>query len=175
MHRRGMLWRCLGLLGLSSAFATALSGGTTPYRRPKTPIHLPLDKVAEPWRPLMFDALFSAPEPARRQPSDVLLKGVLLRVPRRTGPATELKAFCLQCPHELCFVNLAESADLAFVAPDVESDHPLVVCPCHFSVFDPVADGARLSGPAQRGLYRFRLKVGQSQVEVLGIEEAAFK
>ena len=39
--------------------------------------------------------------------------------------------------------------------------------------FDPLADGARVSGPANRGLYRFRLKVRRSGVEIIEVEEEA--
>lgn len=174
MLRRGMLQRCLSLLGLAGVFPRIALGAGPIFRRPRTPVSLPLDAVKAPWSSLRFDARFPAPHATPGKPPDVLLKGILLRVPAPKG-GTRLKAFCLHCPHELCYVNLARPADLAFVAPDVEADHPLAVCPCHFSVFDPVADGARLAGPSPRGLYRFRLERGERSVEVVGVEEAALK
>jgi hypothetical protein len=45
------------------------------------------------------------------------------------------------------------------------------VCPCHFSVFNPVSDGALISGPAYRGLYRFKVQVEQDIVKITQVEE----
>ena len=169
--RRAMLWRCLSFLGLCSPLASAALARQGGYRRLDSPVVLPLEDVAEAWHPYPFSAFFSAQPMAGGPSGNILLKGVVLRLPRRSG--TELKAFCLHCPHELCFVNFTEDAELGLVAPAVESDHPLFVCPCHFSVFDPLADGARVSGPADRGLYRFRLRVRRSGVEIVEVEETA--
>ena len=48
---------------------------------------------------------------------------------------------------------------------------PVHVCPCHTSTFR-VEDGERLSGPAPRGLCRFRVtKVGDASVEIAEVEE----
>ena len=53
----------------------------------------------------------------------------------------------------------------------VAPGYPLFVCPCHFSVFDPLSEGATLGGPAFRGLYRFKLQVWQETVEITQVEE----
>lgn len=50
----------------------------------------------------------------------------------------------------------------------------MFLCPCHFSVFDPAADGQRLAGPAARGLYRFAVSVSRSEATVTAVETAAF-
>jgi len=50
-------------------------------------------------------------------------------------------------------------------------DHPLLVCPCHFSVFDPLQDGDVLNGPAHRGLYRFRLATSGTKIQITQVEE----
>ncbi len=174
INRRGMLWRCLSFLALCWPFSIAWSAPLFQYRRPKSPITVPLEQVAEPWRPVPFQAFFPAPDPSA-DPPEVLLKGILLRLPQSEGSGTELKAFCLNCPHEGCFVNLTEDTELEHVAPGVKSDHPLMVCPCHYSVFDPLADGARVFGPADRGLYRFRLQTGPQKVEIVEVEGEALE
>jgi Rieske Fe-S protein len=52
--------------------------------------------------------------------------------------------------------------------------HPLFECGCHLSIFDAAADGARISGEAPRGLYRFRIAgIDQSSVEIAEVEEVA--
>ena len=173
IHRRAMLWRCLSLLGLCCPTVSGSPAPDARYRRLESPVVLPLEEVAESWRPFPFSALASAPEPTGGPSSDILLKGIVLRLPRPTGSSTELKAFCLHCPHELCFVNFTEHPELVRAAPGVKVDHPLLVCPCHFSVFDPLADGDRISGPADRGLYRFRLQIRQSALAIVEVEEEA--
>ncbi len=48
---------------------------------------------------------------------------------------------------------------------------PVYLCPCHNSTFT-MAEGARLSGPAPRGLYRFRVTaVTDTHVEIGEVEE----
>ena len=47
---------------------------------------------------------------------------------------------------------------------------PVYLCPCHNSSFTVAGD--RLSGPAPRGLYRFRVTgVSASAVEIAEVEE----
>ena len=70
-------------------------------------------------------------------------------------------------------MNLIEETEAVRVPEGAKPDHPLLVCPCHFSVFDPASDGALLTGPAGRGLYRFRFEVSNETIEIQGIEEAA--
>lgn len=114
---------------------------------------MPLQAVSKMWRPAPFSARAS-----KLNGAAATLQGILLRTP------AGLRAFCLHCPHELCFLNLTE---------DERSGHPLLVCPCHFSTFDPVANGARLSGPAERGAYLFRLEVSGNRVHIREVEEQA--
>ena len=48
---------------------------------------------------------------------------------------------------------------------------PVYVCPCHNSTFK-IDDGARLAGPAPRGLYRFRVTgVNAAAVEIGEVDE----
>ena len=105
----------------------------------------------------------------------MLLKGILLRLPlpRAAGIESGLKAFSLMCPHELCELNFTEDTRSDHWAASARRNHPVLVCPCHFSVFDPLADGAVIAGPAERGAYRFRWKVRGSKVEIREVEEEA--
>ncbi len=65
--------------------------------------------------------------------------------------AGDFKAFSAICPHQSCTVDK--------VADDVIS------CPCHGSTFS-AADGARLGGPAPRGLTPLTATVSGSEVTV---------
>ena len=150
--RRALLLRCL------AALAPTLEAGPR-LRRLRTVVTVPLDRVADPWRPAEFKAWCSGR----------LLRGTLLRAP------SDLKAFCRHCPHEICPVNFAEDPRSVRMESGSAPDHPLFMCPCHFSVFDPAADGAVISGPAHRGLYRFGLTARRDRVEIREVEEEALR
>lgn len=84
----------------------------------------------------------------------------------------ELSALCLTCPHEQCQVDLiTDSARLATIkdAPG----NPVFQCGCHASVFDALQDGAAVSGPTPRGLYRFSVRISADSAEISEVEEEA--
>ena len=162
VNRRTMLSRCFVAAALPRWLRTEIR-----YRRLETPAVVPLEAVSEAWRPAAFRARCSKTAGHARR--EVLLRGMVLRLPGAAG----LKAFALNCPHELCELNLAQDTGSAPWPPEARRSHPVLVCPCHFSVFDPLADGAAISGPAARGAYRFRWKVRGSRVEIREVEEEA--
>lgn len=126
------------------------------------PVTIPVEAVATPWRPIPFVAESRAAGERR-----VLINGILYRT------ETELSALCVTCPHEQCQVDLVSDTDrLSRMVP--QATHPLFECGCHFSVFDAADAGARLSGEAPRGLFRFRIAgIRDGVVEITEIEEAA--
>ena len=91
-----------------------------------------------------------APEPGEAAAFDV--RGECLAVANLGGA---LYAFGDLCPHRQC--SLADGV----------LDGAVITCPCHGSQFD-VTTGARLRGPAVRGIqvYPVRLEDGALQVEV---------
>ncbi len=135
------------------------------------PLRFAAADFPRPWTAVPFTA--RCPVPAAERPArEILLKGVVLRVPASGGGAG-YKAYCLTCPHEICQVDLRQETKGVELAPERLPRHPLFVCPCHFSAFDPLADGGRLAGPAHRGLYRFKLEARGGAVTVFAIERAA--
>ncbi len=163
--------RQLLLAGLAlGGFGRASIGATGPvYRRLQVPVVVPTDKLVEPWQTIAFDA-FCCTVDADNQ-ARVLLKGLLLRLPAQATRTPRFAAFCLLCPHEICHVDLQHQTDHLATQLPRKPPHPLFVCPCHFSVFDPLAEGAVLAGPAGRGLFRFELAVGEDEVSVVAVEE----
>jgi menaquinol-cytochrome c reductase iron-sulfur subunit len=75
------------------------------------------------------------------------LQAVWLR--RLTG--TDFIAYAVYCPHLGCPVHWIPGG-LIFL------------CPCHGSVFN--ADGARLAGPAPRGLFTYQTRVVNGRVQI---------
>ena len=155
------------LIGVSRPFDFDQGGqGAVRYAPLSAPVRIPLDAVTAPWQPVSFKAEAVAP-PARR----VLLTGVVFRGVT-ADQRQNLSAVCVTCTHEQCQVDfIAEPKNLP--RTDRVITHPVFLCACHSSVFDAVNDGAWISGPAPRGLYRFRLRAGADAVEIDAVEEEA--
>ncbi len=85
-----------------------------------------------------------------------------------------LVAYVSNCPHEACTVHLESNRQILTRAADGVGlpDGPVLLCPCHFSMFDPRKDGSRFAGPAYRGLYRYVLGVSGSSIIIDRLERA---
>ncbi len=99
--------------------------------------------------------------------SDKLLDGILLK----NGDG--LAAYSMYCPHEACIVKLER--DPGKLSEVVASDavlpkNPVLYCACHFSIFDTRSSGRHISGPAERGLYRFLFEQKGGTVHVTHVE-----
>jgi arsenite oxidase small subunit len=107
---------------------------------------------------------------------------VLLRLPAATLGSLELNgqhyaAFSRVCTHLGCPVNLVRDTEvLAFSfnyrAPDPKDQHPYLGCPCHYSVFNPLASGEAVFGKAHLPLPRVRLERRGGDLWATGIEPA---
>ena len=143
------------------------------YRRLSQPVVVPLESVATPWRvrPFIADGVTLPSAAAPNQP--VRVSGMIVRTAAGDRPE-QFSAVCVRCPHELCDVDYVD--DPKRLPQEIVNEigravtEPVYVCPCHNSTFK--VDGERLSGPAPRGLYRFRVTmVGASAVEIAEVEE----
>ena len=110
----------------------------------KAPVDIPFNALAQDWVPVTFKARFT-----KSDGSDSVIPGLAVRTP------VGAKAICAYCPHELCIIKL---------------DGQTLRCPCHFSLFDPLRDGAWISGPALRRTYRLRYESHASDLVVTGVE-----
>jgi ubiquinol-cytochrome c reductase iron-sulfur subunit len=63
-------------------------------------------------------------------------------------------AFSKICTHAGCTINLYR-----FPTFPAQSPGPALVCPCHYSTFDPATGGNRIFGPAGRGLPQLPLEL----------------
>ena len=159
----------------AAALAMAPPLAAHDFRELREPVTVALAELAEPWSATRFRAFCPLPDPKPGAPPVRLLRGLAMRLPAGDG-APRYEALCLTCPHEICEVDLRH--DAAAVRLDDGSAapaHPLFVCACHFSVFDPTRAGERLAGPAPRGLYRFRSRVAAERLEVVAVEAAALR
>jgi Rieske Fe-S protein len=166
--RRRLLLRGLALTGVATG---ALGSSGPSYRRLKEPVVVPRHRVNEPWQAVTFDAFCCAADAGVQ--AQILLRGLLLRLPAVATIPKRFQAFCLLCPHEMCHVDLQHQTDRLPLPPPRKHEHPLFICPCHFSAFDPLAEGALVAGPAGRGLFRFQLAVSEDRVSVVAVEDGA--
>lgn len=85
---------------------------------------------------------------------------VVVRVPpaelktRRDWAPHGIVAFSKVCTHAGCAVSLYRKPAFAAVEP-----RPALVCPCHYSTFDPADGGKVIFGPAGRALPQLPLEV----------------
>jgi ubiquinol-cytochrome c reductase iron-sulfur subunit len=146
----------LGALGLA-ALTPVLSLGPAldPEELTKTPWFRGRRLVDEAGQPLAVDAIeagafYSAyPEGADRE-----LIGspvVVVRI------AAGVVAYSKICTHAACAISLYRKPTF----PDVQP-RPALVCPCHYSTFDPAQNGKVLFGPAGRPLPRLPLETDRA-------------
>lgn len=73
------------------------------------------------------------------------------------GPDRDIVAFSMLCTHKGCPLN--------FVA-----DRQMLICPCHWSSFDPSKGGRLIIGQASQSLPQMKLEVKDGMVRAVGIE-----
>ena len=100
------------------------------------------------------DAEISFEYPDPDAPS-VLLK-LKEPVPGGVGPDKNIVAYSLLCTHKGCPLN--------FLA-----DKQMLVCPCHWSSFDPAKGGRLVIGQASQSLPQVRLDVADGMVRAVGM------
>jgi arsenite oxidase small subunit len=73
------------------------------------------------------------------------------------GPDNQFVAFSILCTHKGCPVNyLAERG--------------MLVCPCHWSSFDPAKGGQIIIGQASQSLPQIKLRVQDGMVQAVGVD-----
>jgi Rieske Fe-S protein len=142
------------------------------YGRLSQPVVVPLDAVSTPWRVRPFVAEAVTLPSAATPNQSVRISGMIVRLGAGDRP-DNFAAVCARCPHELCDVDYVD--DPKRLPQEIVNEigrpvtEPVYVCPCHNSTFK--VDGERLSGPAPRGLYRFRVTGVAAAVEIAEVEE----
>lgn len=84
-----------------------------------------------------------------------------------------LAAFSRICTHLGCPVSLNRNLEAVAVAFNHRTDHPVLACPCHLSVFAPLQAGRAVSGPAREPLPRVQLSLREGELFAVGLEAPA--
>lgn len=138
--------------------------------------------VDEQGRPLLArlieESVFYTAYPEGAPREDIGAPVVIVRLPsaqlqlppeRRGWAPGGVLAYSKICTHAGCAISLYRAPLYAPTSP-----RPALVCPCHYSTFDPAAAGAVLFGPAGRPLPQLPLHVGrQGELRAAGPLSAA--
>ena len=93
--------------------------------------------------------------PDERSPA--LLLRMSTKVAGGVGPDASIVAFSSLCTHKGCPVSY-------------RPEHRLLICPCHWSTFDPEKAGSLVIGQASQPLPRIELRIESGQVVATGVE-----
>jgi arsenite oxidase small subunit len=77
------------------------------------------------------------------------------------GPGSSLVAYSTLCTHKGCPVQYRH-------------ERRLLICPCHWSTFDPAKAGQMVIGQGSDPLPRIRLRISGSRVQAIGIDGLIF-
>ena len=73
------------------------------------------------------------------------------------GPDASIVAFSSLCTHKGCPVSF-------------RPEHRLLICPCHWSTFDPMKAGGLVIGQASQALPRIELRIDSGVVTAIGVD-----
>ena len=73
------------------------------------------------------------------------------------GPDSSIVAFSSLCTHKGCPVIY-------------RPEHRLLICPCHWSTFDPMKSGGLVIGQASQSLPRVELRIESGVIAAVGVE-----
>ncbi len=158
-----------GALGLALLTPAASLGPLLDWERlSSSPWDAGRRLVDEHGRPLLAreieESVFYTAYPEGASHDDIAAPVVVVRLPPaqlrlpadRHGWAPDgILAYSKICTHAGCAISLYRAPLYAPTSP-----RPALVCPCHYSTFDPAAAGAVLFGPAGRPLPQLPLLIG---------------
>jgi ubiquinol-cytochrome c reductase iron-sulfur subunit len=127
-----------------------------------------LDDKGEPWRADdIEDGTFYTALPAGADPKQIGAPLILVRIDpaqlhlpagREDWAPEGIVAYSKICTHAGCAIALYRTPKFDETEPD-----RALVCPCHYSTFDPATGGEVVFGPAGRPLPQLPLMIGQDR------------
>ena len=128
--------------------ATAYGADANPASAPAPTVNVaPLESVKE-------NAILPFSYPDAESPAVLLrLKGA---AQGGIGPGSSIVAFSVLCTHKGCPVSY-------------RPEHKLLICPCHWSSFDPGKGGQMVIGQGSQALPQIELRVKDNVIQAVGI------
>ena len=139
-----------GAAGVGAAASGAVCPGTAAAETAKYPIKpiIALDELAAG-----TTVPFTYPD--ERSPALLLRMGE--EVPGGVGPDSSIVAYSTLCTHKGCPVSY-------------KPEHGLLICPCHWSTFDPARAGGLVIGQASQALARIELQIESGMAVAVGVD-----
>ena len=139
-----------GAAGVGTAAAGVIHPGAAAAEAAKYPIKpiVALDDLGEG-----TTVPFTYPD--ERSPALLLRMGE--EVPGGVGPDSSIVAYSTLCTHKGCPVSY-------------KPEHRLLICPCHWSTFDPARAGGLVIGQASQALARIELRIESGMAVAVGVE-----
>lgn len=137
--------------------ATTLAGGIAPALAagPAAPAPgYPVRDVAE-LAAIKVDAPVTFTYPDENSPA--ILVRLKQAVPGGVGPGRDIVAYSMLCTHKGCPVAY-------------RPERKLLICPCHWSSFDPAKAGQMVIGQGSSPLPQIALKVAGGTVQAVGVD-----
>lgn len=139
---------------------------------------VPLSRLDSPWSFVEIEFTKRIKTHRGLQPST--FPGYIIRLPdaigQKRGLPHNLYAISRICPHEGCPINFYKRrSDVPYPLEAGEFPHPMLVCTCHQSLFDPAQLGKVLSGPAPRSPWTFAFVVEKEQIIIKDLEPGGEK
>ncbi len=91
------------------------------------------------------------------QGSPALLLRLIEPAAGGVGPNQDIVAYSILCTHKGCPVAYS-------------AKRGMLICPCHWSTFDPAKAGVLVIGQASQGLPQIRLRIAGDMVEAVGVD-----
>ncbi len=137
-----------------------------------------ISQLSSPWS--FVEVEFTKQIKTHRGLQPSTFPGYIIKLPDVIGKQLALKdnlyAISRICPHEGCVINFYKERDEVAFEVQVEGfPNPMLVCPCHKSVFDPAQGGKVLSGPAPRPPWTFEFVVDRGRVIIKDLEPGGEK
>ena len=143
-----------GAVGVAAAAGVSLSGGAAKAVEHVQAGYPVLDVAAAGELDVGSETLFEYPDPD----SPAILLRLREAVEGGVGPEGDIVAYSLLCTHKGCPVTF-------------NAEREMLVCPCHWSSFDPAKSGRIIIGQASQPLPRIELKVTDAgMVQAFGVD-----
>ncbi|MGH7826927.1 MAG: ubiquinol-cytochrome c reductase iron-sulfur subunit [Candidatus Binatia bacterium] len=131
-----------------------------------------------PWSFAEFE--FAKQIKTHRGPKLSTFPGYVIRLPQVVAEKSEAKQglYVLSriCPHEGCPIRFhKERNEVPQPLPVEKFAHPMLVCTCHQSMFDPAEKGRVVGGPAPRPPWVFDFSVEKGKIVIRDLEPGGEK
>lgn len=137
-----------------------------------------LSRLSAPWS--FVEVEFTKKIQTHRGLQPSTFPGYIIRLPdaigERLGLKQNLYAISRICPHEGCPINFyRQRREVPYPLDIEEFPHPMLVCTCHQSLFDPAQVGKVISGPAPRPPWTLEFVVEKGKIIIRDLEPGGEK